>query len=61
MDIGYGTISDRETLMDTYTGGLNAITGLSSDAVRAMDLSLIHIYLPPICCQPVSIMPSTLK
>ena len=39
MDIGYGTISDRETLMDTYTGGLNAITGLSSDAVRAMDQS----------------------
>ena len=36
MDVGYGTIYDRETLIDTYTGGLNAITGLSSDAVKAM-------------------------
>lgn len=35
MDIGYGTIYDRETLVDTYTGGLNAITGLSSDTVKA--------------------------
>lgn len=37
MDIGYGTIYDRETLVDTYTGGLNAITGLSSDTVKAMN------------------------
>lgn len=37
MDIGYGTIFDRSTLIDTYTGGLNAITGLSSDEINAMD------------------------
>lgn len=39
MDLGYGSLSDRSTLIDTYTGGLNAITGLSSDAVRAMEAS----------------------
>lgn len=36
VDIGYGTISDRSTLLDTYTGGLNLLTGLSSDAINAM-------------------------
>lgn len=36
VDIGYGTISDKNTLVDTYTGGLNVLTGLTSDAVRAM-------------------------
>lgn len=36
LDIGYGTIFERDTLLDTYTGGLNVITGLSSDAVRSM-------------------------
>lgn len=35
VDIGYGLISDRNTLMDTYTGGMNVLTGLSSDAVVA--------------------------
>ncbi len=35
IDIGYGDISDRGTLLDTYTGGLNLITGFNSDAVRA--------------------------
>ncbi len=39
MDIGYGTIYDRETLVDTYTGGFNAITGLSSDSVKAQAAS----------------------
>lgn len=37
MDLGYGTIYEKDTLIDTYTGGLNAITGLSSDALKAMD------------------------
>lgn len=35
IDIGYGDISDRGTLLDTYTGGLNLLTGFNSDAVRA--------------------------
>ncbi len=35
MDLGYGSIQDRSTLMDTYTGGLNVLTGLNSDAVIA--------------------------
>jgi len=35
MDLGYGSIHDRSTLMDTYTGGLNVLTGLNSDAVIA--------------------------
>ena len=35
VDIGYGLISDRNTLMDTYTGGMNVLAGLSSDAVVA--------------------------
>lgn len=33
MDLGYGDIRDRSTLIDTYTGGLNILTGLTSDAV----------------------------
>ncbi|WP_320931024.1 flagellar hook-basal body protein [Hungatella sp.] len=37
VDVGYGTISDRSTLLDTYTGGLNLLTGLSSNAVNAMN------------------------
>lgn len=37
VDVGYGTISDRDTLLDTNTGGLNLLTGLSSSAVNAMD------------------------
>ena len=36
VDIGYGNISDRDTLLDTFTGGLNLMTGLSSDALRTM-------------------------
>lgn len=35
VDIGYGLLSDRSTLLDTYTGGLNVLTGLSSDTVKA--------------------------
>ena len=36
VDIGYGDISDRDTLLDTYTGGLNLLTGLTSDSLKAM-------------------------
>lgn len=36
MSLGYGNIQNRDTLVDTYTGGLNMITGLSSDALRTM-------------------------
>ena len=36
VDVGYGDISNEKTLLDTYTGGLNVLTGLSSDALRAM-------------------------
>lgn len=36
VDIGYGTITDKSTLLDTYTGGLNLLTGLNSDAVNTM-------------------------
>jgi len=40
IDIGYGSIREkdsngtRNTLLDTYTGGLNLLTGLTSDAIR---------------------------
>lgn len=34
IDIGYGSIRDHDTLLDTYTGGINVLTGLTSDAVR---------------------------
>lgn len=36
MSLGYGNVVNRETLPDTYTGGMNMVTGLSSDALRAM-------------------------
>lgn len=36
IDIDYGTIRDRSTLLDTYTGGLNVLTGLTSDSMKAM-------------------------
>lgn len=35
IDIGYGSINDKETLVDTYTGGLNILIGLNSDTIRA--------------------------
>ena len=34
MDLGYGDIRDRSTLLDTYTGGMNILTGLTSEAIR---------------------------
>lgn len=36
VDIGYGNISNKDTLLDTYTGGLNMLTGLTSDALKSM-------------------------
>lgn len=35
MDLGYGDIRSRDTLMDTYTGGMNVLTGLNSDTVKS--------------------------
>ena len=37
MSLGYGDINTVETLPDTYYGGLNMVTGLTSDKLRAMD------------------------
>lgn len=34
IDLGYGSIQDHDTLIDTYTGGINLLTGLTSDAVK---------------------------
>lgn len=34
MDLGYGDIRDRSTLLDTFTGGMNILTGLTSEAIR---------------------------
>lgn len=40
VDVGFGLISDRSTLLDTYTGGMNLLTGLSSDAMIAGGASM---------------------
>ena len=37
MSLGYGDINTVETLPDTYYGGLNMVTGLTSDKLRAMN------------------------
>lgn len=34
VDVGYGSIFERGTLLDTYTGGLNVLTGVTSDAIK---------------------------
>lgn len=34
MDLGYGDIRDRSSLLDTYTGGMNILTGITSEAVK---------------------------
>lgn len=36
IDIGYGTIDNTGTLMNTYTSGLNVLTGLTSDALKTL-------------------------
>lgn len=46
VDIGYGSIREkdtfgsRDTLLDTYTGGINLLTGITSDAVRTQSITL---------------------
>lgn len=39
MSLGYGNLANRDTLPDTFTGGLNMITGLTSDAVKSVSSS----------------------
>lgn len=39
VDIGYGSIHDPNTLLDTYTGGMNVLTGFTSDAMRTNPVS----------------------
>ena len=34
MDVGYGNVHDTNTLIDTYTGGLNVLTGYTSDVIK---------------------------
>ncbi len=33
VDIGYGSIHDTKTLIDTYSGGMNVLTDITSDAM----------------------------
>ena len=37
VDVGYGSIHNTSTLIDTYTGGLNFLTNMTSDVVRNMN------------------------
>lgn len=39
MSLGYGDITTRTTLPDTYYGGLNMVTGMTSEYVREQDPS----------------------
>jgi len=39
MSLGYGSLENRSTLPDTFTGGLNLLTGLSADGLKAMEKS----------------------
>ena len=39
VDVGYGNIAKRDTLIDTFTGGLNVLTGITSDALKEKDSS----------------------
>lgn len=34
LDLGYGDIRDRSTLLDSFTGGMNLLTGITSEAVK---------------------------
>ena len=36
VDLGYGTIDDKTTLLDTFTGGFNVLTGLNADKAAAL-------------------------
>lgn len=39
LDLGYGDIRDRSTLLDTFTGGMNLLTGITSEAVKTGNTS----------------------
>ena len=39
MSLGYGSLENRSTLPDTFTGGLNMLTGLSADGLKALEKS----------------------
>ncbi len=39
IDVGYGTIFDHDTLLDTFTGGLNLLTGITSDAAASGNIT----------------------
>lgn len=39
VDVGYGNIRDHSTLLDTYTGGMNLLSGYTSDAIISSELS----------------------
>lgn len=39
MSLGYGSLENRSTLPDTFTGGLNMLTGLSADGLKALESS----------------------
>ncbi|MCI8672984.1 MAG: flagellar hook-basal body protein [Lachnospiraceae bacterium] len=36
VDIGYGTIDDKTTLLDTFTGGFNVMTGVNVDKAASL-------------------------
>lgn len=36
MSLGYGSLESRQTLPDTFTGGLNMLTGIDSSGLKAM-------------------------
>lgn len=39
VDIGYGTIDEPTTLLDTYTGGFNVMTGINADTAKTISTS----------------------
>ncbi len=43
VDIGYGSVHDTKTLIDTYTGGLNVLTDITSDAMATHNYSTADI------------------
>ncbi len=43
MDVGYGNVHDTNTLIDTYTGGLNVLTGYTSDVMKKGGVSVADI------------------
>lgn len=41
VDVGYGSISDKDTLIDTYTNGMNILTGYTSDVMRSENSGVV--------------------